>query len=81
MWTLRAGLPIVAVGALLTACGAAPSREEVEADVDQAVESETPASPEQWGTQSDAGAVQVGWIETFNDPALTRLVTEAQANN
>ncbi len=81
MWMLRAGLPMVAVGALLTACGAAPSREEVEADVDQAVESETPISPEQWGTQSDAGVVQVGWIDTFNDPALTKLIEEAQANN
>ena len=77
----RFGLPITIVACLLTACGAAPSREAIEADVDQAVESETPASPEQWGTQSDAGAVQVGWIETFNDPALTKLVTEAQANN
>jgi NodT family efflux transporter outer membrane factor (OMF) lipoprotein len=37
--------------------------------------------PEQWGTQSDAGVVQAGWIEIFNDPALTRLVTEAQTNN
>jgi hypothetical protein len=35
MWMLRAGMPMVAVGALLTACGAAPSREEVEADVDR----------------------------------------------
>jgi len=77
----RFGLPITVVACLLTACGAAPSREAIEADVDQAVESETPVLPEQWGTQSDAGVVQVGWIEIFNDPALTRLVTEAQANN
>ena len=77
----RFGLPITIVACLLTACGAAPSREAIEADVDQAVESETPVLPEQWGTQSDAGVVQVGWIEIFNDPALTRLVTEAQANN
>ena len=77
----RFGLPITIVACLLTACGAAPSREAIEADVDQAVESETPVLPEQWGTKSDAGVVQVGWIEIFNDPALTRLVTEAQANN
>ena len=77
----RFGLLITIVASLLTACGAAPSREAIEADVDQAVESETPASPERWGAQSDAGAVQIGWIETFNDPALTKLVTEAQANN
>jgi outer membrane protein TolC len=77
----RFGLPITIVACLLTACGAAPSREAIEADVDQAVESETPVLPEQWGTQSDAGVVQAGWIEIFNDPALTRLVTEAQTNN
>ena len=77
----RFGLPITIVACLLTACGAAPSRETIEADVDQAVESETPVLPEQWGTQSDAGVVQVGWIEIFNDPALTRLVTDAQTNN
>ena len=77
----RFGLPIAIVAGLLTACSAAPSREAIETDVDKAVESESPNSPEQWGTQSDAGAVQVGWIETFNDPALTKLVTEAQANN
>ena len=77
----RFGLPITIVACLLTACGAAPSREAIDADVDQAVESETPVLPEQWGTQSDAGVVQVGWIEIFNDPALTRLVTDAQTNN
>ena len=77
----RFGLPITIVACLLTACGAAPSREAIEADVNQAVESETPVLPEQWGTQSDAGVVQVGWIEIFNDPALTRLVTDAQTNN
>jgi len=78
---IRFGLPITIVAGLLTACGAAPSREEVEADVDQAVESETPATHDRWGTQSVAGAVQVGWIDTFNDPALTKLIEEAQANN
>ncbi len=75
------GLPIAIAAGLLTGCGATPSREAMEADVDQALESETPVSPEQWGTQSDAGVVQVGWIETFNDPALTKLIEEAQSNN
>jgi len=75
------GLPIASAAGLLTGCGATPSREAMEADVDQALESETPVSPEQWGTQSDAGVVQVGWIEIFNDPALTKLIEEAQSNN
>lgn len=81
MWMLRVGLPMLALGALLTACGAAPSREEVEADVDRAVESEAPVAPVRWGATKEAGAVQVGWIDSFNDSALTKLIVEAQANN
>lgn len=77
----RFGLPIAIAAGLLTGCGAAPSREAMEADVDQAVESEFPATPERWGTESGTGAVQVGWIDTFKDPALTKLVEEAQSNN
>lgn len=81
MWMLRVGLPMLALGALLTACGAAPSREEVEADVDRAVESEAPVAPVRWGATKEAGAVQIGWIDSFNDSALTKLIVEAQANN
>ena len=29
----------------------------------------------------DSGAVQAGWVETFDDASLTALVIEAQANN
>jgi NodT family efflux transporter outer membrane factor (OMF) lipoprotein len=72
---------MLALGALLTACGAAPSREEVEADVDRAVESEAPVAPVRWGATREAGAVQVGCIDSFNDSALTKLIVEAQANN
>ncbi len=75
------GLPIAIAAGLLTGCGATPSREAMEADVDQALESESPATPERWGTESGTGAVPVGWIETFNDPALTKLIEEAQSNN
>jgi len=75
------GLPITLVAGLLTGCGATPSREAMEADVDQALESESSATPERWGTESGTGAVQVGWIDTFKDSALTELVVEAQSNN
>ncbi len=81
MRIIRFGLPIAIAAGLLTGCGAAPSREAIEADVDQAVASESPATPERWGAESATGAVQVGWIDSFNDPALTKLVEEAQANN
>ncbi len=81
MWRSKFGLPIAIFAGLLTGCGAAPSHEAMEADVDQAVEGESPAAPERWGAESGTGAVQVGWIEAFNDPALTNLVEEAQSNN
>lgn len=73
-------LSIVLTVSLLTAC-AQPTREEIEADVGTAVEAETPAVPESFSTPASAADVQVGWIESFNDPALVKLVKEAQANN
>ncbi len=81
MQITRFGLPFAITAGLLTGCGASPSREAIDADVRQAVERESPATPESWGTESATGAVQVGWIDSFNDPALTKLIEEAQANN
>lgn len=42
-----------------------------------------PEAPAAWQAAADqpAGAVRVGWIESFQDPALVDLVAEAQANN
>ncbi|MGB5604603.1 MAG: TolC family protein [Gammaproteobacteria bacterium] len=76
----RVGLNLVLVVALV-GCGGAPSQEQVEQDVDQALKSQPPTMPEQWGTVVESGTVQAGWIESFNDPALTALVIEAQKNN
>ncbi len=58
-----------------------PSQEKVEREVGQATQQQTPATPAEWVAAAESGAVQAGWIETFNDPALTALVVEAQANN
>ena len=77
----RFGVSISIVAGLLSGCGAAPTNEVIEADVEQAVEKKAPGSPDQWGTKSTTGAVQVGWIDSFNDTALTKLVEEAQSNN
>ncbi|MGB5277515.1 MAG: TolC family protein [Gammaproteobacteria bacterium] len=76
----RVGLNLVLVVALV-GCGGAPTQEQVEQDVDQALKSQPPTMPEQWGTVVESGTVQAGWIESFNDPALTALVIEAQKNN
>jgi NodT family efflux transporter outer membrane factor (OMF) lipoprotein len=71
----------MALAIALTGCGAAPSLEQVEQDVDEAVEAEAPAAPVEWDQAAESGEVQSGWIESFNDPALTALVIEAQTNN
>ena len=71
---------IMLVSVLIAAC-AAPSQREVEQQVDQAVSEELPEVSQAWQTATAAGPVQVGWIDSFNDPVLSRLVREAQANN
>jgi NodT family efflux transporter outer membrane factor (OMF) lipoprotein len=81
MRLINFGLAFALAPGLLTGCGVSPSSETIEADVGQAVESEVPATPERWGTESGSGAVAVGWIDTFKDPVLTQLVEEAQSNN
>lgn len=81
MQALRLRLPIAFFAVALAGCGAAPTQEQVEQDVDQAVQRQVPAAPAEWGAAAEADTVQAGWIESFNDPALTALVIEAQTNN
>ncbi len=81
MQALRRRLPIAFLAVALAGCGAAPTQEQVEQDVDQAVQRQVPAAPAEWGAAAEADTVQAGWIESFNDPALTALVIEAQSNN
>jgi len=77
----RLGISIVGLVAALAGCGTAPSQEQVEQDVDQAVRQQAPAVRAEWGAGAEAGSVQAGWIGSFNDPALNGLVIEAQTNN
>ena len=71
-------IPVAVV--LLTAC-AAPSQQQVEAEVDDAAAASLPEFSDAWHAASSNGPVQVGWIESFNDPVLSGLVREAQQNN
>ena len=68
-------------GGLVGCSSVAPSPEQVERDVGEAVQQQPPATPSEWQAAADSGTVQAGWIESFGDPALTALVVEAQANN
>jgi NodT family efflux transporter outer membrane factor (OMF) lipoprotein len=82
MQTVRLSLSVAFLAVWLWGCGSiAPSQKQVEQDVAEAVQQQAPAAPTQWQMAADSGAVQAGWIESFNDPALTALVIEAQANN
>lgn len=72
---------LVLLAIVLAGCAAAPSTEQVEQDVDAAVQQQVPLAPTEWNALAKSGTVQAGWIESFNDPVLTALVIEAQANN
>ncbi len=71
---------VALVGGLLSAC-VAPSQTEVETGVDRAASDALPEISPAWRAAGGAGPVQVGWIAAFNDPVLSALVAEAQANN
>ena len=46
-----------------------------------APETENPEIPLAWARGGDDGGVELGWLETFNDPQLSTLVGEAVADN
>lgn len=73
-------LSLGATVVLLVGC-AAPSQRDVDASVADATRDELPGVSSAWQMASGDGSVQVGWIESFQDPLLTKLVAEAQANN
>ena len=69
---------------LLVGCFAGcvtPPQEQVEREVGEAAQEQAPKTPTQWQMAAESGAVQAGWVETFNDASLNALVIEAQANN
>ncbi len=76
---LRSHILLVSAAALsVSACASITSREEAAG----AARAGLPETPQAWATaQENVGDVEVGWIAAFNDPVLTDLVNEAQANN
>jgi len=75
------GTLIATLALMLAGCGTAPSQEQVQREVGEVAQQQVPATPDAWISAADSGAVQTGWIKSFNDPVLTALVIEAQANN
>lgn len=77
MSILKTGI-VTGAALLLAACASATSRE----DAGAAARASLPQTPQAWASaQEKLGDVEVGWIASFNDPVLTALVDEAQANN
>ncbi len=66
--------------ALISSC-AAQSSKEVEPDAALASNNVLPPVSDAWRSATADGAVQIAWLESFNDAALTTLVNEALANN
>jgi NodT family efflux transporter outer membrane factor (OMF) lipoprotein len=48
--------------------------------VDQALPKATPLPPN-WSATSDRGSVSDNWVQSFHDPGMERIVSEAIANN
>jgi NodT family efflux transporter outer membrane factor (OMF) lipoprotein len=72
----------VCLAALAVAgCGSVASKTETEESAATAIQQQNPELEQQWRSAADSGQVQAGWIDSFEDPTLTALVVEAQANN
>ena len=76
MLALKCRLWIITVCVLLSACAPTVSQQEITT----VLKDEVPTPPKQW-TEASAVPVQVGWIDSFDDPVLLKLVQEAQTNN
>ncbi len=58
-----------------------PSQEQVEREVGEAAQQQVPEMPAERKADAEPEVDLAGWIETFDDAALTALVIEAQENN
>lgn len=75
----RAALAATCVALAGCALKPAPSPEDV---LSQALPAPTQRIPPAWTAQeARSGEVSNGWLKDFDDPALTRIVAEALANN
>ncbi len=72
---------LTTVAVLLSGCATPYSKESIETAVRGAKDTEASLAPKEWVTGADAQTVKVGWLDSFDDPALVKLVEEALANN
>ena len=74
---LKSGLATAMALFLLAGCASTSSPESVSAKAGEQI----PEQPARWTSADAQGDVVVGWLETFSDPTLTKLVHEAQEHN
>ena len=74
-------IAITLLSGVMSGCVIPTKQSEVEAGIDRATREALPQASKAWRAASREGVVQVGWIAAFNDPVLSKLVSEAQANN
>ncbi|MEO1045883.1 MAG: TolC family protein [Pseudomonadota bacterium] len=69
-------------GAALVLSGCAAIKPATDLETSEKSAASLPPVPPGWTSARErVGDVRVGWIEAYNDPLLTALVAEAQANN
>ena len=75
----RLAILSVTIAAAIGGCAGGESRVE---DAREATRINLPELPDQWASmQEQVGDVEVSWLEKLNDPVLSALIMEAQANN
>ena len=64
----------------LMSCGTV-SQQQTQQAVKEKLAGQTTFTAAQWSSQASSDDIRVNWLDSFDDSALTALVSEAQANN
>lgn len=64
---------------ILAGCGT--NQAQIEENASQAIQEQLPELEAEWQAAAESEDVREGWIDSFNDPLLLKLVLEAQQNN
>lgn len=73
----KASLAMLLVASICSSCASTGTHERAAEEA----KAQVVQDPGAWASEGRAGEVQVGWLESFDDPTLLQLVEEAQAHN
>ena len=68
---------IVFAAGLLSGCGPTASLEKSGAEANEAIEAQMPEVAESWGTAADTTEILQGWVSSFDDAELVRVLNLA----